>query len=160
MGIFATKNIKSGEMIIQEEALWIVDKVSAMFATFPNLSDHEKVCQNMLELFHPPVDGSPRERLVFVKDLLSLAGGFKTEDHVSGDLDDYELELTHALREILILNGVCREGDGQRDVAAVYKEASRLNHSCVPNAERTSGGAFGTYVSPTSFHEQARIPIH
>lgn len=172
LGIFATAPIQPGDIIVQEKALWVVDKLSAMYATFPNLSNHRKVRNNMLDLYTAPEWLSSEERSCFPHDLLKLAGGFDLNDALLGDADADELALTETLREILIINGVGRDPfvKGQQELAAVYKESSRLNHSCVPNAQCTTGEAFNAMVSvgsspyetpPTALHHFAnQLTLH
>lgn len=136
LGIFATERIEKGAIIIREEALWVVNKLQAMEATFPGLSDVEQMRKNMIDAFKPPISPATRE---FTNGVLSLAGGFDLNDRVDKDPTAAMIELTTTLREVLIRNGVTMDFRPHQDYVCVFKDASRLNHSCMANAVRTVG---------------------
>lgn len=136
-GVFATKDIKAGKMIMQEEALWVVDVETAIRSTFPLLGgSHQEVRENMIDAFQARFmrDGEvdPAHR-----DLLQLPGGFSGDDSVDGELSGDTVTFSETLREILLLNGVTELGKGSKDWAAIFKFSSRFNHSCAPNVVRT-----------------------
>ncbi|KAM0721119.1 hypothetical protein Q7P37_003405 [Cladosporium fusiforme] len=139
LGIFATQDIKPGTIVVQERPLWLVSTVNMLRASFHECSSHDGMRKHMLKLFHPPDE---MDEVQWSIDLLSLEGGFEPEDTLSGTIEATEIQLTVALREVLIRNGFSMSFKGIQPYAAVYKESSRLNHSCVPNALRTIAPAY------------------
>jgi hypothetical protein len=100
------------------------------------------------------------ERLRLQEDVLTLCGGFSSEEMVKGDGQACMQTMSERLREILILNGVAESSDGQADYAAIFRASSRLNHSCAPNAERMrSQLSDGSVVScPLTMHDLTQLP--
>jgi len=155
VGVFATKDLEPGTRIIQEPALWIVDKATAIKASFPTSLDAAEMRDTLIESFslsNPYEEGDERRETHSSK-ILELCGGF-TEDEVKPD-DPVEVKkiLSEKLREILILNGVHQKGPDQAEWAAVFEGSCRLNHSCAPNAERmTATVKGGICVRPVAYH--------
>lgn len=136
-GVFASKDIKPGTMIIKEKALWVVSASTAIEATCSEShSDYREARVNMIRSFSttscPDLDKETRELLQ--NDMLSLRGGFSAEEKVDGSTTECEQKLSQHLREILILNGATDSFGGKPDYVAVFQAFSRLNHSCAPNA--------------------------
>lgn len=147
IGVFATEDLEIGTRIIQEPALWKVDKAIAIKASFPSSLEAAEMRANIIESFHgsnPYEDGE--EKQAFGGKILELCGGFTTDDDVPDDPVAAQRELSEKLREILILNGVVEKGQEQAEWVAVFEGSSRLNHSCAPNAERTTATVTGGIV--------------
>jgi hypothetical protein len=136
-GVFATQNIKPGTEIIKEEALWVMDTGTALRATFSESVDYSEPRYIMIDsLYRSNMDEEDEEeRLRLQQDILSLCGGFNSDEMLQGTGQACTQTLSERLREILILNGVA-ESDDRPEYAAIFRASSRLNHSCAPNAEQ------------------------
>lgn len=164
-GVFATKDIPPKTLIMKEKALWVVTALTAIMCTVAKSEDYEVPRRRMIESFYHSnpevVDDDERVRLQL--DILALCGGFSEDERLLGDATACKQTLSERLREVLILNGVTESGDGSPEYAAVFRAASRLNHSCAPNAERMrSKVQNGSVVSsPFPIHGYAltRFPI-
>jgi len=137
-GVFAIQDIEAGTEIIKENALWVIDTATAIKATFSADSDYSDPRYIMIDAFYRNNlnEEDEVERLRLQEDILTLCGGFTSEEMLQGDGQANMQTLSERLREILILNGVAESSDGQADYAAIFRASSRLNHSCAPNAER------------------------
>jgi hypothetical protein len=138
-GVFATKDIEAGTMIIEEKALWVVSTHNAMYGTFSSTLDYTLPRLTMVGAWGKIEDAAEnvKEGERDQKDLLTLCGGFDLEEVVKGSSADCTAIMSERFREILILNGVAEStADGKPGYAAVFRASSRLNHSCAPNAER------------------------
>ena len=137
-GVFAIQDIQPGTLIMQEEALWVVDIATAIKSTFSKDADYYEPRRNIIASYYKSNSGeeNEEERVRLQQDILTLCGGFNAEDIFQGDQLADMRTLSERLREILILNGVAESCDGQADYVAVFRASSRLNHSCTPNAER------------------------
>lgn len=137
-GVFAIQDIAAGSEIIKENALWVIDTATAIKSTFSASSDPSDPRYIMIDAFYRSnlAEEDEVERLRLQEDVLTLCGGFSSEEMVKGDGQACMQTMSERLREILILNGVAESSDGQADYAAIFRASSRLNHSCAPNAER------------------------
>lgn len=133
-GVFATEDIEAGTEIIREQALWVVDTATALKSTFPETSNYADVRWNMVETFNNSCyDDDPEQQAILKQDIINLCGGFKPESKVKANEDATQI-LSQHLREILIVNGMTPTDRKKPEYAAVFRGASRLNHSCAPNA--------------------------
>jgi hypothetical protein len=138
-GVFATKDIEAGTMIIEEKALWVVSTRNAIHGTFSTTMDYTLPRLTLIETYNliKSKAENPKEGERDQKDLLTLCGGFDLEEVVKGGSADCVAIMSERFREILILNGVAGStANGKPGYAAVFRASSRLNHSCAPNAER------------------------
>lgn len=137
-GIFASKDLEPGTLIMKEKALWVVDTRTALRATFSPSDDFRQVRQNMVESYCASQSESvgEDEKQRCQTNILTLCGGFTAEETLNGGATVCTQIMTERLREILILNGVAESTDEKPEYAAVFRASSRLNHSCAPNAER------------------------
>jgi hypothetical protein len=138
VGVFASEDIEPGTRIVQEMALWIVDKVTAIRGSFPTSLDATEMRGIMIESFkrsNPFEEGSAQKK-EHEENILNLCGGFTPGQEMPKDPAEFQKMLSEKLRQILILNAVHESGDGQTKWASVFRGTSRVNHSCTPNAER------------------------
>jgi len=136
-GVFATKDIERGTLIIKEKALWVVDTLTAMRCTFSNTSNYDMPRNHMIRTHY--VSNSDEDEDVqdyLHADILTLCGGSTNEELLQGNKQECIRTMSERLREILILNGVAESCAGKPNYAAVFRASSRMNHSCAPNAER------------------------
>lgn len=161
-GVFAIQDIEAGTEIIKENALWVIDTATAIKSTFSANSDHSEPRYIMIDAFYRSnlAEEDEVERLRLQEDILTLCGGFTSEEMLQGEGQACMRTLSERLREILILNGVAESSDGQADYAAIFRASSRLNHSCAPNAERMRSQLNdGSVVSyPLTLHDLTRVP--
>jgi hypothetical protein len=162
-GVFATKDIEAGTLIIQEKALWVVATHIAINGTFSTTMDYTIPRLKLIGAYNnikfdaeDPEEGE-RDQL----DLMTLCGGFSLNEVVKGGIGDCMSTLSEHIREVLILNGVAEStADGNPGYAAVFRASSRLNHSCAPNAERMRSPLNdGSVVSHTSFSSPNPVQI-
>jgi hypothetical protein len=137
-GVFATKDIDAGTMIMKEKALWVVSTHDAIYSTFSSTMDYTPPRLTMFRTFGNIKSDAKNEEEGErdQNDLITLCGGFDAEEAVKGDSRKCTTIMSQRLREILILNGVAESCDRKPGYAAAFRASSRLNHSCVPNAER------------------------
>ena len=153
IGVFATKDLEAGTKIIQEPALWIVDKATAIKASFPTSLDATEMRRTLIESFElsNPHEEEDERHESHKSKILELCGGFTEDDDKPADQAEADKMLSEKLREILILNAVQQKGDGQAEWAAIFEGSCRLNHSCAPNAQRmtatVTGGICVCYVA-------------
>lgn len=152
IGVFATKDIKPNTRIIQEPALWIVDKATAIKASFPTSLDAAEMRDTLIESFSlsNPWGEDDERRQTHSNKILELCGGFTEDEDKLDDPAEVQNFFSEKLREILILNGAQQKGPGQAEWAAVFEGSCRLNHSCAPNAERMTATVIGGYLCMSS----------
>lgn len=160
-GVFAIQDIEAGTEIIKENALWVVDTATAIKSTFSEGSDYSAPRYIMIDSFYRSnlAEEDEEERLRLQQDILTLCGGFNSEEMASGDGQADMQTMSERLREILIVNGVAESSDGQADYAAIFRASSRLNHSCAPNAERMRSKLNDGSVVSFQIHNQARLDV-
>jgi hypothetical protein len=136
-GVFAIQDIQPGTMIMEEKALWVVDTLTAMKCTFSRTPDYGIPRHSIINAFYRSnSDEDEEDQVQLQTDILTLCGGFSNEEIFKGNKQDCMRTMSEHLREIIILNGVAESADGKPEYAAVFRASSRMNHSCVPNAER------------------------
>lgn len=137
-GVFAIEDVQPGTLIMKEAALWVVNTDTVIKATFSEDSDYSAPRYIMIDAFYRSNTGEEdeQERLRLQQDILSLCGGFSSEELLQGQVQACMQTMSEHLREIIILNAVAESCDGKPDYAAIFRSSSRLNHSCAPNAER------------------------
>jgi hypothetical protein len=152
IGVFASEDIEPGTKIMEEIALWVIDKLTFLRGTFPTSLDAKDLHIMrgiMIESFkrsNPFEEGSVQKKEYEGK-ILGLYGRPVQGDEMSGDPAELQKVLSMRVREIIIQNAVHEPGDGQPEWNAVFEGASRVNHSCVPNAELVlAEGAGGSRV--------------
>jgi hypothetical protein len=154
-GVFATKDIEAGTLIIQEKALWVVATHIVINGTFSTTMDYTIPRLNLIGAYNnikfdaENHEEGERDQL----DLMTLCGGFGLDEAVKGGIGDCMTTMSELFHEVLILNGVAEStADGISGYAAVFRASSRLNHSCAPNAERMRSQLNdGSVVSHPSF---------
>jgi hypothetical protein len=156
IGVFASEDIEPGTKIMEEIALWVVDKLTFIRGTFPTSLDATGMTESRgitIESFkrsNPFEEGSVQKK-EYEEKILGLYGRPIQGEEMPGDPAEVQKVFSMRVREILIQNGVHEPGDGQAEWNAVFEGASRVNHSCVPNAELVlAEGAGGSRVRYSS----------
>jgi hypothetical protein len=161
LGVFALEDLAAGTKIIEEKALWVVDDDTAFRASFPavykadaiNAGRHTSL--NATEMrgnmytsvwrSPPHVEGND-EWIYHIDTINFLCGGLTADEVESEDPVEHQKMVSEKLRQILILNAYQIGQDPVKRVG-VFKRGSRINHSCAPNAERsTDTNADGEFV--------------
>lgn len=151
-GVFASEDLAPGTKIIEEKALWVVNDETAFRASFPavyevdaiNSSRH--ISLNATEMrgnmftsvgrSNPHVEGSD-EWSHHIDTINHLCGGLTADEVEPEDPVEHQKMVSEKLRQILILNAYQIGQDPVKRVG-VFKYGSRVNHSCAPNAERST----------------------
>jgi hypothetical protein len=156
-GVFALVDLEPGTMIIEEDALWAIDRATAFRASFPictspnatemgtspNATEMRGIMGNAFRRNNPyyPHDEDSPEGIEYKEKIVYLCGGFIRGEVWSRDPAERQKMATERLRQILILNGACEPvGPDQVPVewVSVFEHSSRINHSCAPNTERAT----------------------
>lgn len=160
-GVFASEDLAPGTKIIEEKALWVVDDETAFRASFPAVYEADAInagrhtSLNATEMrgnmftsvwrSPPHVQGSD-EWIYHIDTINLLCGGLTADEVEPEDPVEHQKMVSEKLRQILILNAYQIGQDLVKRVG-VFKHGSRVNHSCAPNAERsTDTNADGEFV--------------
>jgi hypothetical protein len=104
------------------------------------------------------------ERKAHEEKILGLCGGITQGEELPENPLEFQLVFSVRLRTILVQNGFHEPGEGQAPWNAVFEGASRVNHSCVPNAELVlaegAGGSRLSYSSMSPLTYETKLPTN
>lgn len=126
-GLFATKFIKRGKLVICEAPLLSIPEnaVHLVWGPYCRLSNAQKATYDSLHVYHPPTNDLEQVSIALLLD--------PTDDSL--DEDDINELIADQVRvmSIFSVNNYLIPPNG----LGVYATGSRLNHSCVPNVHHS-----------------------
>nr|OQO29498.1 hypothetical protein B0A51_03027 [Rachicladosporium sp. CCFEE 5018] len=143
LGVFATKDIPSGSLIMTEQAVWTIPK-KALLKFYP-FDPYGNGPSRIIEHFDSSVanfsDDDDELNRIGTEAVFALDGVFKGVEDPLADLS--EEELAKGLARIIAKNGKSHNYQSdERHWVAIFQDPSRLNHSCMLSAEQHIWSSF------------------
>ncbi|KAK6432159.1 SET domain-containing protein 5 [Oleoguttula sp. CCFEE 5521] len=136
-GVFATKDIPSGSLIMAERAAWTIPKMwlLKMYPFDPDGKGPHLIVQHFNACVANMTDDDDGINQEAAEAVFALDGGFRGIENPMIDLS--ELDLARGLARIVAKNAKSHHfKSSERRFVAIFLEPSRLNHSCMLSAEQ------------------------
>jgi hypothetical protein len=139
-GLFATKNLKAGDLILAETAFastWDNERTHVVAtkwnARFPK--DFHTGLIGLWKVALQRVQNNP----ILGHDLLDLLGDHNELGNVVAEIDGVQIVDSYQVHDIVTRNAFQLDGPSEREYhgSGVYIRSSYANHSCVPNSHRS-----------------------